>query len=211
LPVTIGSFSQKIAIADKTITIHEPGRVAISASQPGNELYEAAETAEADFCINPAQPHLTLTESGTVPVIESSSALGNQWFLNSVAITDEDEPSIEVNEEGAYTVAVTYDDCTSEMSDPLLMSITSVSTEFSKIATIFPNPATNSISIQLNSLGNGAENITIMDLKGITKDVTPVHGRSEIEVDISGYASGVYILLIKSKELLFNKVFIVNR
>lgn len=208
LPVTISSSSQKIALAAGTITILHPGRVAISASQTGNEFYEAAEVAETDFCINPTKPLLTIAGSSAVPIIESSSALGNQWFLNSVAIADEDEASIEVKEEGVYTAIVTYDDCTSESSEPLEMFITAVSPEFGKTATVFPNPATNSISIQLNSLRNSAENIIIMDLKGLTKDVTPVQGRSEIEVDISGYTSGAYILLINSRELVFSKVFI---
>jgi hypothetical protein len=47
-----------------------------------------------------------------------------------------------------------------------------------------------------------------MDVRGITKDMIPVQGRSEIAIDISGYASGAYILLINSKESMYNKVFI---
>ena len=209
LPVTITTSSQKINLSDKTITMLEAGVVTIIASQSGNEYFEAA-TVEASFCINPPKPTLTINGNNTeTQVIESSSTSGNQWFLNSIAMANENQSVIEVKEGGVYTVIVMQHNCLSQLSEPVLMIVTDTNNEFSEKVSLFPNPTISKLRIQLKSLQNRAKNITVMDIKGITKDVIYIQDQvDEVEIDVSSYASGSYIVLINSNDLVFSKIFI---
>lgn len=210
LPVTITTSSQNINLSGQTITILEAGNVTIHASQSGNEYFEAATPIEESFCINPQKPQLTINGNKTAtPVIESSSSSGNQWFLNSIAMANENQSVVEVKEAGTYTVSVTHDNCTSELSEPVLMIVTGINNEFSEEVKLFPNPTASKLRIQLKSLQNGVKNITIVDTKGMTKDVIHFQDQpEEVEIDVSRYASGPYIILINSNDLVFSKIFI---
>lgn len=209
LPVTISTSSQKINLDGQTVTLLEAGSVTIHASQSGNEYYEDAPTVDATFCINPERPTITINGNGTAtPVIESSSSSGNQWFLNSMAIAS-DESVIEVKEGGVYTVSVTHDNCTSELSDPVSMIVTGISEEVSGNVVVFPNPATTKLRLELKSPESNVGSITIIDIKGLTKEVIHVQDHlREVEIDVSEYASGPYILSIKSKGGVFRQMFI---
>ena len=163
---------------------------------------------EISFCINPPKPELSLEVSGSggYPIIRSSSSSGNEWFLNSVLLEDEDQPFITVTEPGKYTVSVIQDNCTSAPSDPLSMIITDVIAESRLTPVLFPNPAANRFFVRLPSPYNTVDNIKVVDMKGTIKDVIAVQGRSEIAIDISGYPSGAYIVLANFKGLVFNEV-----
>jgi hypothetical protein len=207
LPVTISTTSQKINLSGQTVALLEAGRVTIHASQSGNEYYDDAPTIEATFCINPEKPIITASSNGTAtPVIESSSSSGNQWFLNSIAIAN-DQPVIDVKEGGVYTVSVTHDNCTSELSDPVSMIVTGINEEFSGSVVVFPNPTTTKLRLELPE--STVPSITIIDTKGVTKEVIRVQDRlREVEIDVSEYAAGPYILLVKSNGLVFRQMFI---
>ena len=221
LPVQYSSSDPAVvSIANNIVTILNAGSTTITASQPGNISFNPAEPVSQLLTIDKASltataddktkfygdeiPPLTVSYSA-FKMTDDASSLDSPPVATTTALQTSDPGLYPIlltgGSDNNYTIAL----ATGELE---IMFITSVSTEFGKTATVFPNPATNRISIQLNSLESSAENITIIDLKGITKDVTAVQGRSEIELDISGYASGVYILVIKSKELVFNKVFI---
>ncbi len=209
LPVTLSTASEKINLSGQTITMLEAGNVTIYASQSGNEYFEAAPSVESNFCINPEKPILTISGNNTpTPIIESSSSSGNQWFLNSIAMTN-DQSFLEVKEGGVYTVSVTHDNCTSELSDPVSMIVTGINDEFSDKVVLFPNPTPGKLHVKLKSLQNGVKKISIIDAKGITKDVIHIQDQlEEVEIDVSGYASGPYILLINSNDLVFSQKFI---
>jgi ELWxxDGT repeat protein len=210
LPVTITTFSQKINLSGQTVTILEAGNVTIHASQSGNEYFEAATPIAESFCINPQKPQLTIYGINTsTPIIESSSSTGNQWFLNSIAMANENQSVIEVKEGGEYTASVTHDNCVSELSDPVLMIVTDINDEFSEKVTLFPNPTTSKLRLQLKSFQNSVKKITIIDAKGMTKDVINIQDQSpEIEIDVSNYASGPYIMLINSNDFVLSQIFI---
>ena len=55
----------------------------------------------------PAVP--TISQNGTS--LSSSSALGNQWFLNGSAISGATSQTYNPTQAGAYTVEVTIDGC----------------------------------------------------------------------------------------------------
>ncbi|WP_276374625.1 ELWxxDGT repeat protein [Chryseolinea sp. H1M3-3] len=209
LPVTLSTNSEKINLSGQTITMLEAGNVTIYASQSGNEYFEAAPSIEANFCINPEKPILTINGNNTAtPIIESSSSSGNQWFLNSIAITN-DQSVLEVKEGGVYTVSVTHDNCTSELSDPVSMIVTSINDEIVEKIVLSPNPTTEKLYVQLKSLQASVKNISILDAKGMIREVIHIQDQlEEVEIDVSGYPSGPYILLINSNNLMFSEKFI---
>jgi hypothetical protein len=108
-----------------------------------------------------------------------------------------------------YTVSVTHDNCTSELSDPVSMIVTGINDEFVEKIVLFPNPTTEKLYVQLKSLQTGVKNISLIDAKGMTKEVIHIQDPlEEVEIDVSAYAPGPYILLINSNNLVFSEKFI---
>src|SRR5204863_3567818 len=104
-------------ISGNQATIVSAGRASITATQAGNASFNAATSVERSFCIKPARPTVTLSNADTeFPRLTSSSATGNQWFLNGTTITGATGTTLDVTGEGVYTVQVKVDDCVSEFS-----------------------------------------------------------------------------------------------
>jgi hypothetical protein len=114
LPVKFTSESDKISLTGNTVKIHGPGLITIQASQPGNNVYEAANIKSKTFCISPRQPHMEYdAESG---VLFSDQAEGNRWFKNNSVIVGETSSSLETKDPAAYSVQIVRDGCASERS-----------------------------------------------------------------------------------------------
>jgi len=64
-------------------------------------------------CFEPPSPEISV-QPGTQ--LQSSSILGNQWFLDGNILTGENSNTLTVTKSGAYTVSVTIDGCTSKQS-----------------------------------------------------------------------------------------------
>ncbi len=97
-----------------------------------------------------------------------------------------------------------YDSCGFFEHPP---DITSINWEFNSeisdtqiIQLIYPNPATNQVNIIFGSIGEYS--IDLVDQVGRTWQVQSIQNESEIQVDISSFQSGVYLLYIKNKDIL---------
>lgn len=115
LPVTVGVVSGPITVTDNLVTITGEGTVILKASQSGNDNYMAAEDVIKSFCIVPAKP--TISKEGNI--LTSSSAAGNQWYLNSNLIEGATYSTYLATESGFYTVRVTGSCGNSLMSEPI--------------------------------------------------------------------------------------------
>lgn len=83
------------------------------------------------------------------------------------------------------------------------------------ISTIYPNPATNVLTIKLNNQESEALTIEVRDMMGktiIAKSLKVSVGESETELNVSNLAQGTYILsIIDSHQLLSKKLFTVAK
>ncbi|TDB63751.1 YCF48-related protein [Arundinibacter roseus] len=184
-----------------------------AANQGGNYSLETvdskgcktiSEPLPIEVTSRPAQPVITAGNSIT---LVSSAERGNQWFLNTNAISGATGNEYDPAESGSYTVQVTENGCQSPMSVAYVFTITSLD-ELPGLATVnvFPNPTQAEVYVSLKDL-SGPVAIEILSLSGQQLRVQYIAStaqRSNIPLDVKGLASGTY--LVKVRAGTFSKV-----
>ncbi len=195
LPVSLSSSSDKIEIDALSVTLLNPGRVNITASQPGDDNFNAAETVDQSFCINPLKPVITadVNDNETI-ILTSSSDVGNQWYVNGTAIQNATSNVLETTSIGNYSVKVRVDDCTSPFSDELSLVVTSVN-DLSEGVLVFPNPVEN--SFKLIGITEEIIDYQLFSVSGKMYQIQLTERDGAYTSDISNLSDGVYILKVK--------------
>jgi uncharacterized repeat protein (TIGR01451 family) len=199
--LSIAYTSSNVEIVDvinNTLHFISPGKATITANQTGDVNYNAAPPFSIELCVTPDKPVITssLTNPET-PVLTSSNAQGNQWFLNGSVINNATASTYKVTAVGIYTVKTTIDGCSSEISEDELFVITG--TERSEIENGFscsPNPANDEIMI---SYGNPSQvrSLKIFNANGKTMKT----GGAELinkHLQINDYPTGLYFVKIET-------------
>jgi hypothetical protein len=194
LPVTFAPATDHITIADATVTMIKAGKAKITASQAGNDVFNAAASVDREFCINPVKPTLSMTNPGTATPTLSSNATGtHQWFRDGAVIGGESGTTISVTVQGEYTAIVIVETCASEPSTPFPVIVTGDIALSSRDLVIAPNPADDEILIQLP--GSGRRELSILNTNGVA-----VHSlatdRDEALINVSSYGGGFYIVKV---------------
>jgi hypothetical protein len=124
LPVAYSTDSDKVTISGSTATIVKAGRAVIKANQAGNSSFTAAPEVTRSFCIKPTKPTVTLTEptAGTF-LLTSSATAGNKWYKDGTLIASATNSTYSTTTPGIYKVQVTVDDCVSEFSTEVPISV----------------------------------------------------------------------------------------
>jgi len=200
LAVQFTANSDKVNISGSQATIAKPGRVTISAEQPGDNYYSAAPKVPQTFCIIPSKPTITVNISDPVqPILTSSSDVGNKWYLNEELIDGATAKTYVVKDKGIYNVKVDVDGCVGPISDGETFIITGdVENNTSQKIQLFPNPVHDLLTIQLNGFKTDAE-VTITILDSIGKKIAQETGKGgkELMVDVKGYVNGLYYVNMK--------------
>lgn len=190
LEIELSSTSDKIEIASTLLTLLKPGEVIITAKQSGNTFYNEAEVSQT-FCINPAQPTISLSGDSDQPTLTSSSTVGNQWYKDEILL-DETTISLNVTQSGTYKVRVMIDGCKSELSEGKTILITGIENK-DTLMEVHPNPTSGTLNISIE----GEQTVQIVNSNGVVLFNEKVTA-GEHQLDISGYPSGVYILKLIS-------------
>jgi hypothetical protein len=182
-----------------TVTLTGAGEVRIKASQDGNINFNPAPSVINTFCSTPLKPTITVDAVDTT-LLTSSRVDGNQWFLNGNMIPGAIDQSLTVSQSGTYTVQIILGVCSSEMSEPVDLVITSLDAWLPAAALrIWPNPAQEVIFLRAEDVHPNLEYF-VSDISG----KTDLHGQTNlgadeiIGIDISSLAQGVYLLYGKS-------------
>ena len=130
----------------------------------------------------------------------TNAALGYQWFLNGIPLQSATNDTLEVMMSGIYTLQITDSNGCTSNSLPVNMN-TSVSElnsghEFS----VYPNPFTEQLNIQLNSKYNSMIDIRMFDVIGkqcYNAQQLVQAGLNNIVID-SDLIPGIYFVEIKS-------------
>jgi hypothetical protein len=153
----------------------------------------------------PAKP--VITQDANMNLV-SSATKGNQWYSPELLTGDTGKVYTPwVN--GTYYVQVTVGGCISPMSDAYVynnpnlnkesLRTTGTSTLDSKAIQLYPNPVGSTLKISYQI--SGIQNVTaeIVDMNGtiITRKESITSGSS---IDVSGYASGMYIIRLVNGE-----------
>ncbi|HOY48021.1 MAG TPA: T9SS type A sorting domain-containing protein [Flavobacteriales bacterium] len=185
-------------------TNDDKGRVALTTSS-GEMVIAGSQNSFSltRFIANTSIPNITIsgvTLNSNVGNLESTF----QWFLNGNLIANETSSSIEISQNGMYTVEVTnaWGCNTSDQLEVINLGEESISSiKFS----VFPNPAEQILTIQ--SKDNTLISIRIFDVSGkLIKSETSNATFTNIKVD--EFTSGLYFLEIKSENQITQTKFI---
>lgn len=100
-------------------------------------------------------------------VLTSSSATGNQWYLNGVAIALATAQTYQPAEYGVYTVNVTANGCTSAFSAGFTYNITgTIDLGGNQYVKLWPNPVQSNLIVQWNVNNVRALSVEIRDMYG---------------------------------------------
>ncbi len=208
LAVSFASANDKVTINGNQAALVNAGRATITASQVGNDSYNAATSISKSFCIKPAKPTITVSKTNANQLTSSSSA-GNQWFKNGIIITGATNATYAATQAGSYRVQVKFDDCASEFSDEHVQVVTGdIETWSENNIEIYPIPSSDWISVMI---GNDSlqKQLTVLDLMGRSIFTQKFSG-TEVKLDVSAYLPGVYYLKVVSGNINSVKRFIVQ-
>jgi hypothetical protein len=200
LPVDFSSSNMNIILTSGQVSIEGPGPVTITASQGGNEDYMPAPVASQTFCVNPIQPVITITESGTQTILTSSSNSNNQWLLNGQPISGAINESYVVESSGTYTVKVDYGGCSATSTPDI---ITGIEEEIMKTV-VSPNPASNILTLH----GIEVHVVTLASTQGKQFQLQAEAQSGESRVDVSHLSAGLYLL--STRNGVYTKVLIIR-
>ena len=197
LAITYTTASDKITISGSQATLVKAGRVSVTAAQAGNASFLPATSVERNFCIKPAKPTVTLSNSNSETVtLTSSSATGNQWFLGANAIAGATNATLSVTAAGIYKVQVKVEDCISEFSADQTIIVTGDIGSAHHSVTAFPNPVKDILTVVFES-ESGKKDVSITELTGKQMLRQEVNGK-EATFNVQGYSQGIYLIKVLS-------------
>jgi len=190
-----------VTINGNEITITNPGRASILASQSGDVNYNAAESVLQSFCILPPKPTITAITGGSQ--LTSSSTVGNQWYLNGIILPGATDSTLDAVEQGVYTVQVTINQCISAISDGMTFTITGINEEVNNKLVLYPNPVTGILNVKLNTWSKAAvTTVTVINTEGkyfiANHEMNHINGK--FELDVSAWPKGLYNIIVEDAE-----------
>jgi len=161
--------------------------------------------------VNPTPATPTISVSGTT--LTSSSATGNQWYLNGVLIAGETNQNYTFTVNGTYTVVVTTGSCSSAESAPEVISnvgIEDVSNPY--FLSIYPNPNDGNFNVSFNVLDKGTYTLELTNALGqliYKEELKNYSGAYRKPFSVVEYGKGVYtITLTNDKQDVVKKIIV---
>ncbi|MFZ4547573.1 MAG: Ig-like domain-containing protein [Bacteroidales bacterium] len=145
--------------------------------------------------------------------LESSANSGNQWYFEGVAIPGATGQRHVALNKGNYSVVVTLDNCSSSVSNTILVLEVSIKeNELANTAGIYPNPNNGIFYINVKYGNENDFKVEIYTIQGshvFNKVINDFDGSKQI--DMSGVPSGIYTVVLTSHEnSIKRKVFVVK-
>jgi len=157
----------------------------------------------------PAPPTITLIGGDT---LVSSHAATYQWYYNGAPIAGATDSFYVEHQGGTYAVQITdvTGGCNSISNGFTITGIEELNSNGD--IRIYPNPASQSITITWQSVVRGNIDITVANVLGekiFTEQRQTLNSRYQIVLDVSSLTNGIYFLKIESEGQLVNRKFVV--
>lgn len=148
------------------------------------------------------EPEITVADGTLV----SNYVEGNQWYFNGEFIEGADSKEYVPTSTGVYTLQVSKDGCTAEVSREFTVeAVTDLSKSFENGIIIYPNPALDKVNISSES--EFLERIDLINSKGqiiySEEDKT-----LKFELNINQLSKGIYYIRIQNKQNVVLKRFV---
>jgi uncharacterized repeat protein (TIGR03803 family) len=162
------------------------------------------------YCTMPAKPVVSITNNNTgSPSLVSSSATGNQWYLNGNAINGATSNMYPVTQVGIYKVRVKEDVCLSIFSDDQPMIVTAIEPTLDQQISVYPNPAVAELTLDLSAFEkNQAVIVSTVDLLGRPVNQLTGEGGTQLRMDVRSLTPGHYIIQLRQGTRNISKSFI---
>ncbi len=202
LPISYSSSDTLIAkITGNVVTIFSPGLVVFAATQNGNALYDSVGVIQ-NVCISPVRPTITMNKDvqNNKITLTSSSAQGNQWFLNGIKIKDDTSQALNVTQPGVYSLMVTIGGCSSQLSDKTEIKVITEDNPIESDILMYPNPTENVLNVGYTTLQlYNTFVIDVIDLQGRII-LSNLEGADNMKLDVSSLSPSLYILRVTSPD-----------
>ena len=152
--------------------------------------------------VNPTPATPTISQVGLT--LTSSSATGNQWYLNGVLIPGATSQNYTVTSNGNYTVVVTVAGCSSSAS--AVTSVINVGIEDSANLfglMVYPNPNDGNFNVSFNALAKSDYTIELHNTLGqiVYKEELKAHsGAYSKKFNVVEYGKGTYTITLTNSE-----------
>ena len=134
--------------------------------------------------------------------LSSNASSGNQWYLNNTIIEGATNPTYEVVSKGDYSVNVSSNGCTSEVSNTISMVITGINDKTSvQTLSVYPNPSHGQFTLAITSETQEKFDLRILDNLGkivYQKAGIVVNGAMNENIDLHTIPGGIYSLVLRT-------------
>jgi hypothetical protein len=148
---------------------------------------------------NPPKPIITMSETN---ILQSDATVGNQWYADNVLIPGATLQQYIATQNGDYSIMVTMDGCSSEMSEIVTVIMAHISHESAgSTLKVYPNPASNMLMIEFPNPNNYGSIINLYDVTGKKAMPQTQTNSGRFEIDVSSLQQGVYFIEVKGEKL----------
>lgn len=134
--------------------------------------------------------------------LESTPGVNYQWYLNGTKLIGDSIKTLSIHVNGYYQVLVTDSLGCRQLSDSLLVSTAGIKSLDNQVK-LFPNPANNSLNIEIKESCNC--NLDIYSALGQKIKTYPMKINS-IKINISDLEPGIYFIRIENSDFKFIKL-----
>lgn len=162
----------------------------------------------------PPQPIITATPGSSGTVLTSSSATGNQWYFNNVAIAGATGATYTITsatQQGNYTVVVTSAaGCASLPSTSQAVVLAAIGATVPSELQVYPNPAYLSAEVHLPT-ALLVSHVELVNALGQVVYRRPIATTTrQITLDLVGLAAGVYALRVHDRASIISARLVVQ-
>jgi hypothetical protein len=159
-------------------------------------IYGCDSTENIALTVNPLPPVPSISTNGNT--FTSSSATGNQWYLNGNAVNGATNQTFTCTGNGNYTVCVTDANGCKRCSTVLnFTTFGIISNASNQSVSVYPNPTWGAIAITLGSISREIE-VMILELNGQVVRKESGFNSNPISLDITELAAGMYFVSVKT-------------
>ncbi len=195
------SYSWSTGATTQNIPVSTSGNYSVTITD-GNGC--SATSSATTVTVNALPTTPTITENGTI--LTSSSATGNQWYLNGNIINGATAQTYTITQNGIYTAIVTNANSCFATSNGINFSTTGITNGiFENQIQITPNPNSGKFLINTGDL-------RLTQIK-IYNAIGEIIYQSEIknsEIDLSSKPKGTYFIKVQTQGKTYNKQVIIQ-
>jgi hypothetical protein len=186
--------------AQITLSYGDAATYALTVSAPGTNCQ--SDTKQAIITEDPT-PRPIISSSGDT--LYSNALSGNLWFLDGQPVMGATNQSFFPMQGGVVQVGIFTPAGCLALSDPLVYSRIGTESWSTFNLKIYPNPAKDAVRIDV-PYGFNLSDITIVNSNGkIVHHLDVKNQNTQIDIDIKGLPSGLYVIQIQSEDGRINR------